>query len=202
MRFKNKEIEIKLQNHPEKLTKKDIPFLVGLFSIGLFLFLFYTWAMPLIDPDEPRYASTARDMVLNGNWIVPHFNGVPRINKPPLFYWTIAISYKLFGINEFSARLPSALAAIGTVLITYLWGKRLEDRKNGFWAGMVLMASPLFFLISRFCITDMLLTFFVCSSLYLFFIEYMESTIGVRVGLKPAPIEGGFFTFSWVWSFW
>ena len=115
--------------------------------------------MPLIDPDEPRYASTARDMVLNGNWIVPHFNGVPRINKPPLFYWAIAISYKIFGINEFSARLPSALAAIGTVLITYLWGKRLEDRKNGFWAGLVLMASPLFFLISRFCITDMLLTF-------------------------------------------
>jgi len=78
-------MEIKLQNHPEKLTKKDIPFLIGLFSIGLFLFLFYTWAMPLIDPDEPRYASTARDMV------------------PPLFYWTIAISYKIFGINEFGA---------------------------------------------------------------------------------------------------
>ena len=173
MRFKNKEMEITLQNHSEKLTKKDIPFLIGLFSIGLFLFLFYTWAMPLFDPDEPRYASTARDMVLNGNWIVPHFNGVPRINKPPLFYWTIAISYKLFGINEFSARLPSGMAAIGTVLITYLWGKRIEDRKKGFWAGIVLMASPLFFYLSRLCITDMLLTFFVCSSLYLFFVEYM-----------------------------
>ena len=97
-------METKLLPLAEKLSKKDIPFLIGLFSIGLFLFLFYTWAMPLIDPDEPRYASTARDMVLNGNWIVPHFNGVPRINKPPLFYWTIAISYKLFGINEFSAR--------------------------------------------------------------------------------------------------
>ena len=158
--------------------------------------------MPLIDPDEPRYASTARDMVLNGNWIVPHFNGVPRINKPPLFYWTIAISYKLFGINEFSARLPSALAAIGTVLITYLWGKRLEDRKNGFWAGMVLMASPLFFLISRLCITDMMLTFFVCSSLYLFLSNIRNPTIDVRAGLKPAPTEGCFFTFSWVWSSW
>src|SRR3989339_671782 len=195
VRFKNKEMEIKLQNHPEKLTKKDIPFLIGLFSIGLFLFLFYTWAMPLIDPDEPRYASTARDMVLNGNWIIPHFNGVPRINKPPLFYWTIAISYKLFGINEFSARLPSALAATGTVLITYLWGKRLEDRKNGFWAGMVLMASPLFFLISRFCITDMLLTFFVCSSLYLFFIEYMESNNRCEGGFETRPYRRLFLYF-------
>ncbi|HHT9137052.1 MAG TPA: ArnT family glycosyltransferase [Candidatus Wunengus sp. YC60] len=168
-------MEIKLQQHAEKLTKKDIPFLIGLSLLGFFLFLFYTWAMPLIDPDEPRYASTARDMILNGNWVVPHFNGVPRINKPPLFYWAIAISYKIFGINEFSARLPSALAATGTVLITYLWGKRLEDRENGFWAGIVLMASPLFFLISRFCITDMLLTFFACSSLYLFFVEYTEA---------------------------
>ncbi|MBI2472275.1 MAG: glycosyltransferase family 39 protein [Planctomycetes bacterium] len=185
-------MEIKLQQHAEKLTKKDIPFLIGLSLLGLFLFLFYTWAMPLIDPDEPRYASTARDMILNGNWIVPHFNGVPRINKPPLFYWAIAISYKIFGINEFGARLPSALAAIGTVLITYLWGKRLEDRKNGFWAGMILMASPLFFLISRFCITDMLLTFFVCSSLYIFFVEYTEWCSG---GLETRPYRRLFLYF-------
>ncbi|MDN3513779.1 MAG: glycosyltransferase family 39 protein [Candidatus Brocadia sp.] len=159
----------------ERITKKDIPFLSGLILLGLVLFLFYTWEIPLIDPDEPRYASTASDMALNNDWIVPHFNGAPRINKPPLFYWAIAISYKIFGINEFSARLPSVLAAIGTVLITYLWGKRIEDRNNGFWAGVMLMASPLFFFISRLCITDMLLTFFVCASLYLFFIEYTES---------------------------
>ena len=129
-------METKLNRHStERLTKKDIPFLLGLIVIGLVLFLFYTWSMPLIDPDEPRYASTASDMVMNNNWIVPHFNGAPRINKPPLFYWAIAISYKIFGISEFSARLPATLAAIGTVLITYLWGRQLEDRKNGFWAG-------------------------------------------------------------------
>ncbi len=176
-------MEIKLdQQSAEKLTKKDIPFLVCLFLLGLFLFLFHTWAMPLIDPDEPRYASAARDMLFHGNWIVPYFNGVPRINKPPLFYWTIVISYKFFGINEFSARFPSALAAIGTVFITYLWGKRCVEWpktisccSNGFWTGVVLIASPLFFLISRFCITDMLLTFFVSVSLYLFFIEYTET---------------------------
>lgn len=166
-------METKLNRYStERLTKKDIPFLLGLISLGFVLFLFYTWSMPLIDPDEPRYASAANDMVTNNHWIVPHFNGAPRINKPPLFYWVIAISYKIFGISEFSARLPATLAAIGTVLITYLWGKRLEDRKNGFWAGVMLMASPLFFFISRLCITDMLLTFFVCASLYLFFIEY------------------------------
>lgn len=174
---------INLDQHPDsKLTQKDIPFLIGLFSLSLLLFLFYTWAIPLIDPDEPRYASTARDMLLNGNWIVPHFNGIPRINKPPLFYWTVAISYKFFGINEFSARLPSALAAMGTVFITYLFGKRcmggVETRhhySDGFWTGVVLMTSPLFFFISHFCITDMLLTFFVSACLYLFFIEYSET---------------------------
>ncbi len=169
-------METILNRHPaERLTKKDIPFLLGLIVIGLVLFLFYTWSIPLVDPDEPRYASTANDMVMHNNWIVPHFNGAPRINKPPLFYWVIAVSYKIFGISEFSARLPSTLAAIGTVMITYLWGKRLKDRKNGFWAGVMLMVSPLFFFVSRLCITDMLLTFFVSASLYLFFIEYTEA---------------------------
>ena len=168
------EIESKQQSLG-KLTKNDVPFLAGLFFMGLFLFLFYIWAMPLIDPDEPRYASTARDMIINGNWIVPHFNGEPRINKPPLFYWTIALCYKIFGVNEFSSRLPSALAAIGTAIITYLWGRRSGSCKDGFWSALVLMSSPLFFLISRFCITDMLLSFFVCASLYLFYIEYTET---------------------------
>lgn len=157
------------------ITKKDMSLFLVLFFSGIFLFSLYTWAVPLIDPDEPRYASTACNMVSGGNWIVPIFNDAPRINKPPLFYWMIAVSYKMFGINEFSARLPSALAAIGTVFITYLLGKRLCGRKKGFWAGVILMTSPLFFLLSRCCITDMLLTFFVSASLYLFVVEYTET---------------------------
>ena len=158
----------------EGFSKKDVPFVAGLFFLGLFLFLFYTWAMPLIDPDEPRYASTAREMALNGDWIVPHFNSAPRINKPPVFYWAVALCYKLFGIHELGARLPSALAAIGTAMIVYFWGKRIEGRKSGFWAGVMLMISPLFFFVARFCITDMLLTFFFSAALYLFFVEYRE----------------------------
>lgn len=157
------------------ITKKDVLVLLVLFFSGLSLFLLYTWAVPLIDPDEPRYASTACNMVSGGNWIVPIFNDAPRINKPPLFYWMIAVSYKIFGINEFSARLPSALAGIGTIFITFLMGKRLCGHRNGFWAGMILMTSPLFFFLSRCCITDMLLTFFVSAGLYLFFVEYTEA---------------------------
>ena len=136
--------------------------------------------MPLIDPDEPRYASTARDMVLNGNWIVPHFNGVPRINKPPLFYWAIAISYKLFGINEFSARLPSALAATGTVLITYLWGKKACRPQKWILGrhgidGQSVVLSHLPLLYHRYDAD-----FFVCSSLYFSLSNIWNPTIGVR----------------------
>ena len=152
--------------------QEGYPVSFGTIFLGMFLFLFYMGSHHR--SDEPRYASTARDMALNGDWIVPHFNGAPRINKPPVFYWAIAICYKLFGIHELSARLPSALAAIGTVMIVYFWGKRIEGRKSGFWAGVMLMASPLFFFIARFCITDMLLTFFFSAALYLFFVEYRD----------------------------
>ena len=85
----------------------------GAVFLGLFLFLFYTWAMPLIDPDEPRYASTAREMALNGDWIVPHFNGEPRINKPPIVYWAIALCYKLLGFMNWARVCPPPLRLSG-----------------------------------------------------------------------------------------
>ncbi|MGI0489874.1 ArnT family glycosyltransferase, partial [Pantanalinema rosaneae CENA516] len=66
----------------------------------------------LIDETEPLFAEAARQMTVTGDWITPYFNGDTRFDKPPLIYWLMAIAYKLFGVNEWSARLPSALAAL------------------------------------------------------------------------------------------
>jgi 4-amino-4-deoxy-L-arabinose transferase-like glycosyltransferase len=67
-------------------------------------------SVPLLDPDEPRYAATSRNMLDRGDWVVPWFNGAERVNKPPLFYWLEAASFRFLGASEASARLPSLVA--------------------------------------------------------------------------------------------
>src|SRR6185436_13240979 len=69
----------------------------------------------LWDDDEPRNSGCAREMFLRGDWVVPTFNAELRTHKPILLYWCMLVSYHVGGANEFTARLPSALAAIGTV---------------------------------------------------------------------------------------
>lgn len=72
----------------------------------------------LIDETEPLFAEAARQMTVTGDWITPYFNGETRFDKPPLIYWLMAIAYKTFGVNEWSARLPSALSALALTLIS------------------------------------------------------------------------------------
>lgn len=69
-------------------------------------------ALGLVGPDEPRYAEVAREMAQSGDWVTPRLYGKPWFEKPILYYWGAALAYCLFGVNEFAARLPSALAAL------------------------------------------------------------------------------------------
>ena len=85
-------------------------------SVLFVLLLFYIFlsgigSYGLLAKDEPRYMNCAIEMIQNNNFIVPKFNYENRFDKPPFFYWMIAASYKLFGINHFLGRLPSALSA-------------------------------------------------------------------------------------------
>jgi 4-amino-4-deoxy-L-arabinose transferase-like glycosyltransferase len=73
-------------------------------------------AIGLVGPDEPRYAWIARDMAETGDWITPRLYGKPWFEKPPLYYWSAALSFKLFGVSEVTARLPSAVAALLSTL--------------------------------------------------------------------------------------
>src|SRR6185503_6962568 len=90
--------------------------LIGLSGLMFFLNL---GGATLWDLDEGRNATCAWEMMESGNWIVPTFNSSLRDHKPALLYWLQILSYLLFGVNEFAARFPSALAALGTVLLSY-----------------------------------------------------------------------------------
>src|SRR5438046_2070461 len=90
-----------------------------LITVGACLFLVNLGGVSLWDVDEGRNATAAGEMYESGNWVIPTFNGVLRSHKPALLYWLQASAYAVFGVNEFAARLPSALAALLTLLVVY-----------------------------------------------------------------------------------
>ena len=123
----------------------------------------------LFEPDEGRNAEKARQILLLGDWVTPYENFLPTLDKPMFFYWLVAISFKLFGLSEWSARLPSALAALGCVILVYRFARNHWGMWEALWSALILVTSLEFFLLSRFVIFDMTLTFFVTLGLFSFY---------------------------------
>lgn len=132
---------------------------------------------PLIDPDEGRNAEVAREMLASGQWLVPHFNGLPFLDKPPFLFWAIASSFAVFDLSEVAARLPVALSGAAVVLLTFALGRTLLDARRGFWAAAIVATSPLVLIFSRLVIFDMPFTALVTLALYAL----------VRAQLSPRP---------------
>ena len=145
--------------------RKDLLFLTALFGIAFFLLLGH---FALIDPDEGRYAEIPREMLERGDFITPVLNYVKYFEKPILLYWLNAISFIVFGQNEFAARFPSALAGLLTVLLTYHAGRTLFGRREGMLAALILGSSVGFLVQGRFNIIDMTLTFCMTATLACF----------------------------------
>ena len=122
--------------------------------------------LAFIAPDEPRYAGAGRTMAQGGSLLMPYFNGEARINKPPLFYWLVALSDWLCGgASETSARLPSVAMGLLMLWGTLALGRRVFGAATALIAGAVLISTPLFIALSRTCITDMTLSAFMAGSM-------------------------------------
>lgn len=103
----------------------------------------------LYNETDGQYAGAGREMVESHQWLLPTNDGVARMQKPPLLYWLIILSYKLFGISAASARLPIALSVIATTAVTFLIGERLRDYWHGFLAGLIYLSLGGTFLLGR-----------------------------------------------------
>ena len=133
----------------------------------------------LWSPDEPRYAEVSREMVNGGDWILMHRNGNLYTDKPPLFFWAVAISSFLWqGMTPFSVRFPSALFGTLTVLLTFFIGKRLYSSRTGFLSGLILATSFQFAYLSTRGNIDTTLTFFTTASMLCFLKWYQQSKEG------------------------
>jgi 4-amino-4-deoxy-L-arabinose transferase-like glycosyltransferase len=115
----------------------------------------------LFEPDEGRYAQIPREMLERGEWIVPTLQGEPYLDKPPLFYWLVMLSYSLFGYSDAAARLVPALAMHGSVMIGYLLGRRIIGERSAFWGTLLLIVSPIFLGVGRLLTLDGVLTTWV-----------------------------------------
>lgn len=134
----------------------------------LFFMLPFLGLRDLWLPDDARYAEVAREMLESGDWLTPRLNGLPHMTKPPLTYWLIAASMAVFGENEFAARLVNALVFCGVVVATYFLAKEFNRPRSAFWAGAILLTSPIPAAGAHVITTDMLLTLWICLSIYLF----------------------------------
>jgi len=118
-------------------------------------------AAPIYILDEVKNAQCAREMLESGNWIVPTFNGELRTDKPPLHYFFMMLSYKIFGVNPFAARFFSAIFGLLTVIITYRFTKKHTNPQTAFFAALALIASTQFLFEFRLSVPDPYLIFFI-----------------------------------------
>jgi 4-amino-4-deoxy-L-arabinose transferase-like glycosyltransferase len=156
--------------------KSSFKHLIVLIFFSSILYLIWLDSYGLIDPDEARYAEGAREMIETHNYLIPHLNYEPRINKPPLFYWLIVASFKIFGVNEFSARFPSALAAILVIFLTYFFLKSIKDKKIAFYSSIILLSSLQYLIVARISIIDSCLSLFILLCIYSFWRSYKNNS--------------------------
>jgi 4-amino-4-deoxy-L-arabinose transferase-like glycosyltransferase len=140
----------------------------GLPALTLFTFFILLGSRSLNEPDEGRYSEIAREMIETGDWLVPHLWYLPHLDKPPMAYWLVAASMKLFGQNEWAARLPVALAGISGVWAVFLLGCSMGGRRAGFWSAVILQSSLLYFAMARMLTPDIIVTQFIAWSVYFF----------------------------------
>jgi len=157
-----------------QLFQKPWVQIIILLVFCLLLFIAGVGRWDLWNPDEPRYAQVAKEMVERGDWILMHVNGNTYVDKPPLFFWLIAFSSFLWqGFTSFSARFPSAFLSTLTALLTFFLGKKLYGSRTGFLSALILATSFEFAYLSTRANIDATLTFLTTASL-LCFIQWYQ----------------------------
>jgi asparagine N-glycosylation enzyme membrane subunit Stt3 len=175
---------------------------VGLLLVFCFTIFFINLGQwDLWNPDEPRYAQVAREMVNGGDWILMHFNGQIYADKPPLFFWLIAFSSYLWqGFNSFAVRFFSAFFGTLTVLLTFLLGKKLFSSRTGLFSAFILATSVEFVYLSTRANIDATLTFFTTASIFCF-LKWYEYHFPLSNEEKRSELEKTKAGRLWIYGF-
>jgi 4-amino-4-deoxy-L-arabinose transferase-like glycosyltransferase len=160
----------------QKLSEGRKEWAVILFLI-IFTALLYGYrmgALSLTDPDEVFYAQTAKEMLRHHTWSVPYIFGQPQFEKPILFYFLLAIAFKLFGVSAAVARFWPALFGIIGIVLTYLLGRQMYNRRVGIIAALTLATSLEYLALARGVLTDVVFSVLLLGAFYGFYMGYMN----------------------------
>lgn len=176
--------------HPSTLAKRVH---LSIFALITLFYFYGLGKLPLLGPDEPRYAQVAREMFLNRDLITPTLGGHTWFEKPPLLYWMIVAAFKVFGVSEWSARLGPAICGLLTIAAVWFVGRevdRSDDSSSfGFWSLLTIATSLGLIVFSRATSFDVVITMTTTWSLAFFLLHELPSTTNKRLLLA------GFYVF-------
>jgi 4-amino-4-deoxy-L-arabinose transferase-like glycosyltransferase len=163
----------------------------------------------LWDANEAFYAETPREMLESGDYLNPSFNYKPRFNKPPLCYWIVAASYKVFGVSEGAERLPLALGALLMIATAFFLGRAAYSTEAGLIAAIALASTPRFLMFSRRIMIDVYIAMFMGLTLLFFmlaeryenkrklFLMLMYASVGLGIMTK-GPVAAALPTLAFI----
>ncbi len=137
--------------------------------LAFFSFYFAIGSYPLFDNNEGLYASIAKLMLLNKEFIIPHLNCVPYIEKPPLLYWLLSGSFSLLGFTALAARLVTATSATLVCTAIVFFAKKIKQPKIGIYGGLIFVSSIGVSIVARMVYFDMLFTLLISCTLFCLF---------------------------------
>jgi len=148
--------------------------LLALLALSGLLFFLGLGDMGLTDRDEGRNAEAGREMFESGDRLTPTFNYELRVAKPVFLYWLMDLSYRLFGVNEFAARFPSALFGVALIVLQYFFLAYVRDQQIALFGALMLLLNVEILALGRMALTDSVLIFFTTASLYGFWLGVHE----------------------------
>ncbi len=172
---------VRLVPLPSTQPASWLPPVLAIFLLWAAIYVAGMFTPALLDDVDTVHAEAAREMVLTHDWVTLHTNGIRYLEKAPLPYWAVAASYVLFGITDWSTRVPLMLAVLALLLVTYKLGKQSYGEKGGLYSAVVLATAVGPYIFTRFQIPDVMVGLWLTLGAY-FFLRSLEED-------RPSPLK-------------
>jgi len=178
-------------HNPREFHQTGKPRLLSILIIVALWIVIYSSSMftpALLDDADSVHAEAAREMLQRHDWVTLYTDGIRYLEKAPLMYWGIAVSYKVFGVSDWSTRLPMMLGVLAMLLATYGLGRRAYGEQGGLWSAIVLGTSVGPYIYTRFQIPDVMVGLWLTLTFYFFLrsLEQEQPSRGVCWGLAAS----------------